>query len=181
MLILNSSARPPYNGAENFHQLLCGYLISCHRFDIFFVQRGTYKGLMVFLTFCMCVSKSCSYSHVQVRISVSELLFLTVTANILTTSELKSVDCFNRVLRDNIPLCWSVSQSIGRLVGGSVGWSVVPFSAAASKGLMTYASMLSHIRGIFSFSFFSFSFSSVPPSNPSLEAQIPVLRPKSRP
>ena len=75
----------------------------------------------------------------QVRISVSELLFLTVTANILTTSELKSVDCFNRVLRDNIPLCWSVSQSIGWLVGGSVGWSVVPFSAAASKGLMTYA------------------------------------------
>ena len=37
--------------------------------------------------------------------------------------------------------------------------------------------MLSHIWGIFSSSFFS---SSVPPSNPSLEAHIPALRPKSQ-
>ena len=61
-----------------------------------------------------------------------------------------------------------------------------PFWAVAPKGLMTYA--FTHIWGIFSSSF-SFSVPPLPPASrpisqpggpySSLEAQIPVLRPKS--
>ena len=66
---------------------------------------------------------------------------------------------------------------VRRSVGWLVGWrSVGPlFGQWPRRGRWP---MLSHIWGNFSF---SFSFFSVPPpSNPSLEAQIPASRPKSQ-
>ena len=75
------------------------------------------------------------------------------------------------------PLSWSVGQSIDRLSYGffclkQLSWYFSGFWAAARKGVDD----LCFHTGNFS----SFSFYVPPPSYPSLEDRIPVLRPKSQ-
>ena len=74
---------------------------------------------------------------------------------------------FSRVLRDSTP----------RYVGRSVG-RLLPFWAAAPKGSMTYA--FTHKENFLLLLLLLLLLRPLPPSNPSLEAQIPVSRSKSQ-